>query len=87
MNGQKHEDIKKRAYELWEAAGRPLGKADDHWLQAEAEIKKALDGVTKKKPAARKSKTTKKAAPKTAAKAKPKTTRKPRATTKKKKAE
>ena len=30
-----------RAYQLWEAAGRPAGRDAEHWLQAEAEIRSA----------------------------------------------
>jgi hypothetical protein len=30
--------IARRAYELYEAAGRPEGKAEAHWGQAEAEV-------------------------------------------------
>jgi Asp-tRNA(Asn)/Glu-tRNA(Gln) amidotransferase B subunit len=30
--------IAKRAYELWEQAGKPAGQETEHWLQAEAEI-------------------------------------------------
>jgi hypothetical protein len=34
-----HEErIRERAYELWERAGRPQGKAVEHWVQAEAVI-------------------------------------------------
>jgi hypothetical protein len=37
-----HDDIqiliRMRAYEIWESEGYPEGKADDHWLQAEAEM-------------------------------------------------
>jgi hypothetical protein len=29
--------IELRAYELWERAGRPEGRALEHWLQAESE--------------------------------------------------
>lgn len=32
------QDIAFRAYRIWEAAGRPDGRALDHWLQAEAEL-------------------------------------------------
>jgi hypothetical protein len=32
------EAIRRRAYELWEAEGRPQGHERDHWLQAELEI-------------------------------------------------
>ena len=39
MSGWWHEErIQERAYDLWERAGRPDGKAIDFWLQAEAEI-------------------------------------------------
>jgi len=30
--------IEKRAYELWERAGRPEGRALEYWVQAEVEI-------------------------------------------------
>ena len=30
------EAIERKAYELWEADGRPDGRHDDHWTQAEA---------------------------------------------------
>jgi hypothetical protein len=32
-----HERISRRAYLLWEQEGRPEGRAQVHWLQAEAE--------------------------------------------------
>jgi hypothetical protein len=34
---QGHEWIKRRAYSLWEEAGRPQGRDQDHWIQAAAE--------------------------------------------------
>ncbi|AYG61236.1 DUF2934 domain-containing protein [Rhizobium jaguaris] len=34
---QGHEWIKKRAYSLWEEAGHPHGRDQDHWNQAVAE--------------------------------------------------
>jgi hypothetical protein len=37
-NRTKHE-IRARAHELWEQSGRPSGRDDEFWLQAEAEIK------------------------------------------------
>ncbi|MEQ8695627.1 MAG: DUF2934 domain-containing protein [Bauldia litoralis] len=33
--------IRERAYELWEADGRPDGKKDDHWAQAARELEEA----------------------------------------------
>lgn len=30
--------IRKRAYQLWDAAGRPEGRTDEFWLQAQAEV-------------------------------------------------
>ena len=30
----KHEQIRRRAYEIWEAEGRPDGADERHWLQA-----------------------------------------------------
>ncbi|MBB4571748.1 DUF2934 domain-containing protein [Rhizobium leucaenae] len=34
---QAHEWIKRRAYSLWEEAGRPYGRDQEHWNQAAAE--------------------------------------------------
>lgn len=34
-----HEDISKRAREIWEREGRPEGRDMEHWLQAEAELR------------------------------------------------
>ncbi|HEV2335878.1 MAG TPA: DUF2934 domain-containing protein [Stellaceae bacterium] len=36
---------RERAYEIWERAGRPEGKATEHWLQAEAEITAEEQGL------------------------------------------
>jgi hypothetical protein len=33
-----YERIQRRAYELWESEGRPNGREQANWLQAEAEI-------------------------------------------------
>ena len=34
-----HEDlIRRRAYEIWEQSGRPLGMDKEHWAQAEKEL-------------------------------------------------
>ena len=32
------QQIRERAYAIWEGEGRPLNRAEAHWLQAEAEI-------------------------------------------------
>ena len=41
-----HEErIRERAYEIWERAGLPNGKAVEHWLQAEAEIANEEQGL------------------------------------------
>jgi hypothetical protein len=34
-----HDDISKRAREIWEREGRPEGRDKDHWLQAETELR------------------------------------------------
>jgi hypothetical protein len=72
--------ITERAFAIWEREGRPNGRAEDHWLQAEKEIdrEKAV-GTTSAKAGSRKpttaaSKTPAKAAKKTAPR---KGTRKP----------
>jgi len=39
MSGWWHEErVRERAYAIWERAGRPEDRADEHWRQAEAEI-------------------------------------------------
>ena len=42
------EAIRRRAYELWAAAGCPNGNDKAHWLQAEREIRERLKegGIT-----------------------------------------
>jgi hypothetical protein len=35
-----YDKIARRAYQLWERAGKPCGKDKEHWLQAEVEIKR-----------------------------------------------
>lgn len=34
-----HEEISKRAREIWEREGRPEGRDKEHWLQAESELR------------------------------------------------
>lgn len=36
-----HEQIAKRAYEIWVAKGRPVGLDEENWRQAEAELRAA----------------------------------------------
>jgi hypothetical protein len=44
-------DIVRRAYELWEQAGKPEGKDWDFYLQAECELQeKASKDAEEKKP-------------------------------------
>jgi hypothetical protein len=38
------EEIRARAHELWEQHGRPVGRDEEFWLQAEAELKEDLNG-------------------------------------------
>jgi len=38
MATDKHEQICRRAYEIWEAEGRPDGADQRHWLQASDEL-------------------------------------------------
>jgi hypothetical protein len=62
MSGEKQQRIKQRAYEIWEAAGRPHGAHEVHWLQATSEIE-AEDTAPAEKPKRARAA----AAPKTAA--------------------
>jgi hypothetical protein len=38
MIPDRHAEIAKRAYTMWELEGRPTGKDLEHWLRAEAEL-------------------------------------------------
>jgi hypothetical protein len=38
MNDNREEQVRIRAYDIWEKAGRPYGLDRDHWLQAVSEI-------------------------------------------------
>jgi hypothetical protein len=41
-----HDAIERRAYEIWEEAGRPEGEAETHWRTAERE----LEAVARSEP-------------------------------------
>jgi Protein of unknown function (DUF2934). len=36
-----HEEIARRAHELWEQEGRPEGRDFDHWIEAERQLRGA----------------------------------------------
>ena len=38
MDAEKHEQIAKRAYALWQAEGQPDGRHEEHWYYAAREI-------------------------------------------------
>ena len=38
MTSDKFEAVRQRAYEIWERKGRPEGRDDEHWHEAEAEL-------------------------------------------------
>ncbi|MCX8998159.1 DUF2934 domain-containing protein [Rhizobiaceae bacterium BDR2-2] len=52
MSGIDEAWVRKRAHELWEAEGRPEGRAFDHWYAATAEFWSLSVAVPAKKPAA-----------------------------------
>jgi hypothetical protein len=35
-----YEEIAKRAFKIWQEQGEPEGREQEHWLQAEAELRK-----------------------------------------------
>jgi hypothetical protein len=43
MESDKHEAIRKRAYQIWERNARPEGCDAEHWREAEAELAAAGD--------------------------------------------
>ncbi len=44
MENDRQQDIKERAYAIWEAEGRPHGRAEAHWQQAQEDLA-AGDGI------------------------------------------
>jgi hypothetical protein len=42
------EQIERRAYEFWEARGRPWGTAEEDWLNAERELTTQSGGILTK---------------------------------------
>ena len=41
-SARQQDELQQRAYELWESEGRPEGREQAHWLQAQHEIAKGL---------------------------------------------
>jgi hypothetical protein len=39
QQGPSHDDISRRAYEIWQEHGGEHGRHDDHWAQAERELR------------------------------------------------
>jgi hypothetical protein len=44
------EKIRKRAHELWEKAGMPVGRSEEFWFAARAELENAARTAGKKEP-------------------------------------
>ena len=46
MTGWWHEQrVRERAYDIWQRAGQPEDRSEEHWLQAEAEIGAEEEGL------------------------------------------
>jgi len=41
----RHENIARRAYQIWEETGRPEGSEEMHWVQAEHELRAQHEGT------------------------------------------
>jgi len=52
MTDISEDDIRKRAYALWEADGRPEGSHEAHWLQASQELSRQTETETSPQMAA-----------------------------------
>jgi hypothetical protein len=50
MSSNLAEQIRKRAYEIWEGEGRPHGRHTLHWFQAETEFRPHLRVVAVNEP-------------------------------------
>jgi hypothetical protein len=46
MEESMKEKIRMRAHELWELAGKPDGRHDEFWFEAEREIKRELEDLS-----------------------------------------
>jgi len=68
MNPEIHERIRRRAYALWEAAGRVLGKDLEFWLRAEKEVLAKISSMVGKAIVPQTKKVAKSVKPKTATK-------------------
>ncbi len=51
MDSDREARIRDRAYEIWVREGRPQGRQDEHWRQAEAEIAAEMDAASGPKAA------------------------------------
>ena len=49
-----YEKVALRAYHIWNDAGRPDGRHQEHWLQAEAEIREQLESLPPEEPTTQK---------------------------------
>lgn len=54
MSDDHEKRIRERAYQLWEDAGRPPGRALEHWVEAERQLEReiASSGGEDRSPAA-----------------------------------
>jgi hypothetical protein len=46
MEESMKDQIQVRAHELWELAGKPDGRHDEFWYEAEHDIKRELDDIS-----------------------------------------
>jgi hypothetical protein len=74
MTTSLEQQVRERAFHLWEQDGRPHGRADHHWLMAERDIRTAVAQPEAKTAPARKA-----ASPKPATQARTLRSRKPAA--------
>jgi len=59
------QQIRERAFHLWEADGRPHGRADHYWLSAERELQSITAPAPKKRTPAKKAEGSEAAPPRT----------------------
>jgi hypothetical protein len=52
MNGKRDEQIRSRAYKIWEREGRPQGRQEHHWHQAIREVDEGAGDQAPEAPAA-----------------------------------
>lgn len=53
MDNDRNQNLRERAYRIWEDQGRPEGRHEDHWHEAERSFEGEVPEPSEKNPAAK----------------------------------